>query len=91
MSRTFCLTLAVPSDFPPDEPSGMQRLRKLLKALLRSYGLRCIDIKEQHAEPETSRELKPSFVPSTLPNASNAIPGAFPVNQAMNRGAQCDL
>jgi hypothetical protein len=33
--------------FPPNEPDGWQRLRKLLKALLRSYGLRCIDIRRE--------------------------------------------
>ncbi|XZE45161.1 hypothetical protein SH467x_000367 [Pirellulaceae bacterium SH467] len=30
---------------PPNEPDGWQRLRRLLKCLLRSYGLKCIGIK----------------------------------------------
>ena len=45
--RTFCLTLAMPTATPPNEPNGFQRLRKLLKCLLRTYGLRCVDISER--------------------------------------------
>jgi hypothetical protein len=40
------MVIEIPS-FPPNEPDGWQRLRRLLKALLRSYGLRCKSI-----EPE---------------------------------------
>ena len=47
MTRTFTLTLAMPTKTPPNEPNGFQRLRKLLKALLRSYGLTCVNIKEE--------------------------------------------
>ena len=45
--RVFTLTLSAPTDTPPTEPNEFQRLRKLLKALLRTYGLTCIDIQEQ--------------------------------------------
>ena len=44
--RTLTLTLVIPSTTPPNEPDGWQRLRRLLKTLLRTYGLRCIDIRE---------------------------------------------
>ncbi len=40
-------------DYPPDSPDGWQRLRKLLKALLRSYGLRCVDIRRDDEEPKS--------------------------------------
>jgi hypothetical protein len=41
------LTLHVPA-LPPNEPDGWQRLRKLLKALIRSYGMRCESIEPKH-------------------------------------------
>ena len=47
ITRTFTITLAMPSSTPPNEPNGFQRLRRLLKCLVRSYGLRCIYITEQ--------------------------------------------
>jgi hypothetical protein len=37
------LTISVPASSPP-EPDGWQRLRRLLKALVRSYGMRCESI-----------------------------------------------
>ncbi|MCU0710428.1 MAG: hypothetical protein MUC43_00105 [Pirellula sp.] len=39
------ITLTTPASYPPPEPDAWQRLRKLLKALLRVYGLRCVDIR----------------------------------------------
>ncbi len=45
-SRTITLTLILPNG-PPTEPSGWQRLRRFLKALLRSYGIKCVDIAER--------------------------------------------
>ena len=44
--RTITLTLQLPTATPPGTPDGWQRLRKVLKALLRSYGLRCVYISE---------------------------------------------
>jgi len=44
----FKLTLEAQPD--PSDPSGYRRLRKALKVLLRSFGLRCVDI-TQRAEP----------------------------------------
>jgi hypothetical protein len=43
------LTLELPSDRPRDV--GFCLLRKLLKGMLRSYGLRLIDIREQQQPP----------------------------------------
>lgn len=48
MTTEFNLTLQPLPD--PSDPSGYRRLRKALKALLRSYGLRCVDATER-AEP----------------------------------------
>jgi hypothetical protein len=44
----FFVTLTPTPD--PSDPSGYRRLRKALKVLLRSFGLRCVDI-TQRAEP----------------------------------------
>jgi len=46
--RRIALLLELPADNP--DAIGMIALRRLLKALLRSYGLRCIDVKEQPVE-----------------------------------------
>jgi hypothetical protein len=43
------LTISVPASSPP-EPDGWQRLRRLLKALVRSYGLRCESIEEKQVD-----------------------------------------
>jgi hypothetical protein len=43
--KRIALLLELPSDRPRDE--GLCLLRKLLKGLIRGYGLRCIDIREQ--------------------------------------------
>ena len=43
MSEQWRLTVETPSA-KPGEPDAAQRLRRLLKALLRSYNLRCISI-----------------------------------------------
>jgi hypothetical protein len=49
------LTISVPASSPP-EPDGWQRLRRLLKALVRSYGLRCESIEpKQVDEPGGSK------------------------------------
>lgn len=45
--RTITLTLLLPMVSPPGTPDGWQRLRKFLKALLRSYGLKCVHISER--------------------------------------------
>lgn len=48
--KTITLVLQLPADRPRDV--GFCLLRKLLKALLRSYGLRLIDIKDdEQGEP----------------------------------------
>ena len=48
--RRIAILLELPADNP--DMLGMIALRRLLKALLRAYGLRCIDIKEQDVELE---------------------------------------
>ena len=46
--RRIALLLELPADSP--DSLGMIALRRLLKGLLRAYGLRCIDISEQPVE-----------------------------------------
>ena len=48
------LVLRVPASSPP-EPDGWQRLRRLLKALVRSYGLRCESIEEKQTDEPGSQ------------------------------------
>ncbi len=48
--RRIALLLELPADSP--DALGMIALRRFLKALLRAYGLRCIDISEQPDERE---------------------------------------
>ena len=49
------LILRVPA-LPPPEPDGWQRLRRLLKALVRSYGMKCESIEEKQTdEPGESK------------------------------------
>jgi len=48
--RRIALLLELPADSP--DSLGMIALRRLLKGLLRAYGLRCIDIQEQPVERE---------------------------------------
>ena len=43
--KTITLILQLPTDRPRDD--GFCLLRKLLKSLIRGYGMKCIDIKEQ--------------------------------------------
>lgn len=50
----FTLTLEPLPD--PSDPSGYRRLRKALKALLRSFGLRCVDATERADTLETDTE-----------------------------------
>jgi hypothetical protein len=48
-SRTeFKLTLRPEPD--KSDPAGIRRLRRALKCLLRSFGLRCVDIQESGNE-----------------------------------------
>lgn len=49
--KTITLVLMLPTDRPRDD--GFCLLRKLLKALLRSYGLRLIDIKDDEQGDRT--------------------------------------
>ena len=49
-ARRIALLLELPADSP--DMIGMIALRRCLKALLRVYGLRCIDISEQPVERE---------------------------------------
>ena len=51
------LTISVPPT-NGSEPDGWQRLRRLLKALVRSYGLRCESI-EPKQEPGRTNDEKP--------------------------------
>ena len=48
--RRIALLLELPADSP--DMIGMIALRRLLKGLLRVYGLRCIDIQEQTVEQD---------------------------------------
>ena len=48
--RRIAILLELPHDNP--DMIGMVALRRLLKALLRVYGLRCIDIQEQTVEQD---------------------------------------
>ena len=50
----FKLTLEAQPD--PSDPSGYRRLRKALKVLLRSFGLRCTNIIERAEELELDNE-----------------------------------
>ncbi len=50
----FFLTLRPLPD--KSDPSGLRRLRRALKALLRSYGLRCTAISERAEELELDNE-----------------------------------
>jgi len=50
----FKLTLEAQPD--PSDPHGYRRLRKALKVLLRSFGLRCVDITERAEELELDNE-----------------------------------
>jgi hypothetical protein len=47
------LVLRVPA-LPPNEPDGWQRLRRLLKALVRSYGMKCESIEPVRTDDEDS-------------------------------------
>ena len=54
--------IALLPELPADSPDslGMIALRRLLKALLRAYGLRCLSIKE----PSDTATFKDSDVPA---------------------------
>ena len=54
MTTEFNLTLRPTPD--PSDPSGYRRLRKALKVLLRSFGLRCVDVTERAESLETDTE-----------------------------------
>ena len=56
--RRIALLLELPADSP--DSLGMIALRRLLKTLLRVYGLRCISIKE----PSDTVTFKDSDVPA---------------------------
>ncbi len=55
--RRIALLLELPADSP--DSLGMIALRRLLKALLRGYGLRCIDIQDQPDEHDEVTKAKP--------------------------------
>jgi hypothetical protein len=66
VNNQITLTLTLPASTPPHDPNGWQRLRRLLKSLLRSYGLRCVDIRRMHDE---ARQFpKPNH--NDIPNAN---------------------
>jgi hypothetical protein len=50
----FKLTLRPEPD--QSDPTGIRRLRRALKCLLRSFGLRCIDIGEAESGPAQEGE-----------------------------------
>ncbi len=43
--RRIALLIELPKQTAPTDPAGEQRLRRFLKALLRSYGIRCLAIR----------------------------------------------
>ena len=55
--QTILMTISVPA-FPPNEPDGWQRLRRLLKALVRSYGLRCESIEPKPSAKQVDDETR---------------------------------
>ena len=75
--RIITLTLSMPTDTPPNEPNGFQRLRKLLKCLLRVYGLRCVDIREQQTPPETPTDAPLATVATV---ATVAVSAPLPID-----------
>lgn len=46
--KRITLTLELPQERPRDD--GLCLLRKLLKSLIRGYGMRCVDIRELHTD-----------------------------------------
>lgn len=54
MKPEFYLTLTPTPD--PSDPTGLRRLRRALKALLRLYGLRCVEVSERAEPLETENE-----------------------------------
>ncbi|MFY8202423.1 MAG: hypothetical protein ACOVLE_17240, partial [Pirellula staleyi] len=65
--RRIALLLELPADNP--HLVGMVALRRLLKGLLRSYGLKCIDIKESDTGTFRTACEQPDdpTEPSTIP------------------------
>ena len=55
--RRFKLILATDAD--PDPDVAVRRLRSILKALGRSYGIRCLSAVEVTSEPPASQEGQP--------------------------------
>ena len=53
-SRRFTIILATDAD--PDPDVAVRRLRSILKALGRSYGIRCLSAVEVTSEPPASQE-----------------------------------
>jgi hypothetical protein len=54
MTTEYQLTLEPTPD--PSDPTGLRRLRRALKCLLRSFGLRCTNITERAEELELDNE-----------------------------------
>lgn len=43
--RRIAILVQLPERITPNDPTGEQRLRRFLKAILRSYGIRCLAIR----------------------------------------------
>lgn len=55
MQRRFAIVLIADTD--PDPDAAVRRLRAILKALGRSYGIRCIDAREM-TDPRNHRDRR---------------------------------
>ena len=61
-------TLTLEADARPNDTEGTMRLKRLLKALLRSYALKCVEVSELREKP--TRE--PSASPDALKQEANS-------------------
>lgn len=62
-TRTYTVVLrAVPQ---ADDPQGLRRLRHALKALLRSFGLRCLSVAPYNAQDDAGRTFTPDIAPAS--------------------------
>ena len=76
----FHLRLRCPAD--PTDPGGYRRLRAALKRLLRSYGLRALEVRAAEEDTQSTRKLAPD---ATEPPAGTALPTPGP------RGNRADV
>ncbi len=57
--KQICIVVAF-DEYPKGSPDGYQRLRRLLKSLLRVYGLKCVDLRQvETRDPKDGAQTKP--------------------------------